>query len=84
VPSRDAPEPGDAPEQIVEVAASHFAREGFEGLSVPAIAADADVTRALVYHYFPGQQLFVGVGCGQDGLAVQNTCSSPTCRASSA
>ncbi|MFI9848414.1 TetR/AcrR family transcriptional regulator [Nonomuraea sp. NPDC051941] len=41
--------------QIVEVAASHFAREGYEGLSVRAIAADAGVTRALVYHYFPGK-----------------------------
>ena len=43
-------------EQIVEVAASHFAQEGYEGLSMRAIAADAGVTRALVYHYFPGRE----------------------------
>lgn len=42
--------------QIVEVAAQHFARDGVAGASTIAIARDAGVTRALVYHYFPGRE----------------------------
>ncbi|GAB3797022.1 hypothetical protein GCM10028798_07630 [Humibacter antri] len=41
--------------QIVEVAAKHFARDGVTGSSMSAIAREASVTRALVYHYFPGK-----------------------------
>lgn len=43
-------------EQIVAVAADHFARHGLAGASMSAIAKDAGVTRALVYHYFPGRE----------------------------
>lgn len=42
-------------EQIVAIAATHFARDGVASASMSAIARDAGVTRALVYHYFPGK-----------------------------
>lgn len=48
--------PADRSEQIVGVAAEHFARDGIAGASMRAIASDAGVTRALVYHYFPGKE----------------------------
>lgn len=38
------------------MAAEHFARDGVAGASTIAIARDAGVTRALVYHYFPGRE----------------------------
>jgi len=43
-------------EQIVRVAAEHFSRVGFGRAAMTQIAADAGVTRALVYHYFPGKE----------------------------
>lgn len=48
--------PDERRDQILRVASSHFARTGYEAVSVQAIAADAGVTRALVYHYFPGKE----------------------------
>lgn len=42
--------------QIVAVAADHFARDGVTAASMSAIAKDAGVTRALLYHYFPGRE----------------------------
>lgn len=47
--------PDERREQILQVAASHYAREDLESVSVLAIAKDAGVARALVYHYFPGK-----------------------------
>lgn len=43
-------------EQIIEVAALHFARDGVANASMSGIARDAGVTRALVYHYFAGKE----------------------------
>jgi AcrR family transcriptional regulator len=48
--------PDERREHILKVAASHFARDGYQSVSVPTIAKDAGVTRALVYHYFPGKE----------------------------
>ncbi|MBF6222617.1 TetR/AcrR family transcriptional regulator [Nocardia abscessus] len=45
----------DRREQIVRAAAEHFAREGFDATALEAIAADLGISRALVYHYFPGK-----------------------------
>jgi AcrR family transcriptional regulator len=42
-------------DQIVAVAARHFSRDGVASASVSAIARESGVTRALVYHYFPGK-----------------------------
>lgn len=48
--------PDDRRDQIVRVAAEHFAREGYDRASMSRIAGDAGVTRALVYHYFAGKE----------------------------
>ena len=42
-------------EQILRVATDHFTHENNDAVSIQKIAADAGVTRALVYHYFPGK-----------------------------
>lgn len=42
-------------EQILEVAAAHFARNGYDKAAMAGIAREAGVTRALVYHYFPSK-----------------------------
>ncbi|MGX1778617.1 TetR/AcrR family transcriptional regulator [Nocardia brasiliensis] len=42
-------------QQIVEVAAEHFAAVGYESTSLADIARAADTSRALVYHYFAGK-----------------------------
>lgn len=52
--SRLSPEQRRA--QIVEIAAEHFSRDGAAGASMSRIAVAAGVTRALVYHYFPGKE----------------------------
>ncbi|KFJ05466.1 TetR/AcrR family transcriptional regulator [Bifidobacterium tsurumiense] len=58
--SRQSPEQRQA--QIIAVAARHFARDGVAGASISAIAQEAGITRALVYHYFPSkEQLFAAV-----------------------
>lgn len=46
-------EPDDRQAQIIRIAASHFAHNGYDSASMASIAAEAGVTRALVYHYFP-------------------------------
>ena len=59
-------EPHEREEQILQVASDHFARKGVLGASMSAIARDAGITRALLYHYFPGK----------DSLAVKQRRSS--------
>lgn len=47
-------------ERILEAARQRFADHGYDGASIRAIAADADVDPALIHHYFgPKQRLFV-------------------------
>ena len=48
-------DPHEREEQILKIAAEHFARRGVLGASMSAIARDAGITRALLYHYFPGK-----------------------------
>ena len=40
-------------EQLESAAVAVAAREGFAELSLEAVASEADVTRSLLYHYFP-------------------------------
>jgi AcrR family transcriptional regulator len=40
-------------EQLVEAATTEIARRGFADFSLDAVAKRADVTRNLLYHYFP-------------------------------
>jgi AcrR family transcriptional regulator len=51
--------PDERREQILSVALTHFSREHYEAVSMRAIAAEAGVTRELVYHYFPGKELLL-------------------------
>jgi AcrR family transcriptional regulator len=46
--------PEERREQLVRAAMGILAREGYEALSFEAVARDAQVTRNLLYHYFPG------------------------------
>ena len=48
--------PEDRRDQIVAVAAEHFARLGYDAVSLAAVAAEAGIARALVYHYFAGKE----------------------------
>lgn len=48
-------QPDKRREQIVDVATVHFARHGYEAVSMSTIASEAGVARALLYHYFPGK-----------------------------
>lgn len=70
--------PADRSEQIVRVAAGHFARDGVASASMSAIAKDAGVTRALVYHYFPGKEaLLNAVLRRESGLLLEATRPDP-------
>lgn len=51
--------PDERRQQIVDVARAHFQRHGVAGASMSAIAREADVTRALIYHYFAGKEALV-------------------------
>ncbi len=52
-PRRRLP-PAERREQLVEAALAIAARTGSEGLSFDEVAQRAEVSRNLVYHYFPG------------------------------
>lgn len=45
-------EPDSQREQLLSMAAAHFARAGFEGASLRAIAHDAGLAHGLIRHYF--------------------------------
>lgn len=58
IPRRTGRRPGDSGTEaaIRDAAAGRFAREGFVGTTIRAIAADAGVDPALVLHYFGSKQ----------------------------
>lgn len=41
---------------LVERATELFARDGYEGLSMSRLAAEAKISKALLYHYFPSKR----------------------------
>lgn len=49
--------PGARRRQLVDAATAEIAREGFADFSLDAVAERADVTRNLLYHYFPRGRL---------------------------
>lgn len=70
--------PDDRREQIVRVAVEHLAREGYDRATMSRIAADAGVTRALVYHYFPGKEaLLEAVLRREANVLLEATAPSP-------
>lgn len=60
-PRRRAPE--DRRTQVVAVARKLFARNGFEGVAMRAIAAGADVSPAALYLYFPNKHALMAAVC---------------------
>ncbi|MFD6895213.1 TetR/AcrR family transcriptional regulator [Rhodococcus sp. NPDC060086] len=56
--------------QILDVAAEHFARHGYESASMSRIAADAGITRALVYHYFPNKETLLDAVLRREGQTL--------------
>ena len=63
-------EPHEREEQILKIAAEHFARRGVLGASMSAIARDAGITRALLYHYFPGKDSLAAAVTRREANAV--------------
>lgn len=63
-------EPHEREEQILKIATEHFARRGVLGASMSAIARDAGITRALLYHYFPGKDSLAAAVTRREANAV--------------
>ena len=63
-------EPHEREEQILKIAAEHFTRRGVLGASMSAIARDAGITRALLYHYFPGKESLAAAVTRREANAV--------------
>lgn len=77
IPARATPH--DRCDHIVQVAAQHFIRDGYDGASMTAIAADARVTRPLVYHYFAGKSaLFEAVLARESEALLEATRPDPS------
>ena len=51
--SQEAPE---GARRIAEVAAHLFARDGFNGVSMAALAREAGVSKAAIFHHFPSKE----------------------------
>jgi len=46
----------DGASRIAEVAAGLFARDGFKGVSMAALAREAGVSKAAIFHHFPSKE----------------------------
>jgi AcrR family transcriptional regulator len=55
--------PADRRAQVVQVARKLFARNGFEGVAMRAIAAGAGVSPAALYLYFPNKHALMAAVC---------------------
>ncbi|MDG3010142.1 TetR/AcrR family transcriptional regulator [Rhodococcus sp. D2-41] len=63
-------QPDERREQILDVAAAHFSQIGYDGTSMSRIARDADITRALVYHYFPNKDVLLDAVLRRESAAL--------------
>ena len=75
VPHRTRLTPAAREEQIINVAAAHFARRGVVGASMLDIAKEAGITRALLYHYFPGKESLAAAVTRREARTVLETLS---------
>ena len=75
MPHRTRLTPAAREEQIINVAAAHFARRGVVGASMLDIAKEAGITRALLYHYFPGKESLAAAVTRREARAVLETLS---------
>lgn len=55
-PRRRHPQPQDVRTHLLDAALRGFAEHGYEGASIRAIAAEAQVAPGLLYHYFTGKE----------------------------
>ena len=62
--------PAQREEQILQVAAAHFAQHGVVAASMSSIAREAGITRALLYHYFPGKESLAAAVTRREARAV--------------
>lgn len=46
----------DGAQRIAEVAARLFARDGFKGVSMAALAREAGVSKAAIFHHYPSKE----------------------------
>lgn len=69
-PARTRLSPVAREEQIIKVATEHFARRGVVGASMRDIAREAGITRALLYHYFPGKEALAATVTRRETRAV--------------
>jgi TetR/AcrR family transcriptional regulator len=46
----------DGAQRIAQVAARLFARDGFKGVSMAALAREAGVSKAAIFHHFPSKE----------------------------
>ena len=51
--------------QLLEVGTELFSKHSFEELSMAAIAREAGISKALLYHYFPSKEEFFKAALGQ-------------------
>src|SRR3954452_5835857 len=51
--------------QLLEVGTELFSKHSFEELSMAAIAREAGISKALLYHYFPSKEEFFKVSLGE-------------------
>ena len=58
-----------------------FTRHAYDELSMAAIAREAGISKALLYHYFPSKQAFFQATLEQAaGELAERVRPSPTCR----
>ncbi|SFR68348.1 transcriptional regulator, TetR family [Agromyces sp. CF514] len=70
--------PDERRRRLLEVAGAHFRERGYDDASVSDIAKEAGVTRALMYHYFPGKEaLLEGVLRAEAAEVLAETEPSP-------
>ena len=63
--------------RLLELGADLFARHGYDELSMAAIAREAGISKALLYHYFPSKQAYFTAtleqGAGELSAAIDPT-----------
>jgi AcrR family transcriptional regulator len=56
--------------RLLELGAGLFARYGYDELSMAAIAREAGISKALLYHYFPSKQAYFRAALEQNAAEL--------------
>ena len=68
--------PGERREQLIDAALSVIVQQGYEGVSIEAIARTAGVTRPVIYDHFPNRgSLLQALIAREEGLALEQLAS---------